>query len=444
MSDTHVSPREEAYRIIMATRREPSALLDELARLREKEFRGRYDMNLAVFLISGTIKLQKRLDLILSRFLRKKLTSHSDSLLTVLRLGCYQLLPDSNIPHYAAVNETVNLAKKYTPGAEALVNAVLKNVSRQIDSITFDELRRDPMNFLTQYYSYPIWFVREILTYWPEGVVEKLLKYGNDPQPLQIRLGLDADQIKDYIGGLQRRNIRFKQGKFLKHFINIISDVNPIELPGFADGTFVMQNEASGLVVELMNLQPNDKVLDLCAAPGGKTTDIAARIGVEGSVTAVDSSQKRLDLLRENLERLKIENVFAVQADGVKFNSGTYDKILVDAPCSGSGVFRKFPEARWITTPEDVGRLSQLQVQLLDNAVKLLEPEGRIIYSTCSVLRGENELVIQRFLEAYTDFAIVPPVNFPYTSLIGEDLVVRTFPGLKYLDNMFAVCLARK
>ncbi|MFH2054933.1 MAG: RsmB/NOP family class I SAM-dependent RNA methyltransferase, partial [bacterium] len=181
-----------------------------------------------------------------------------------------------------------------------------------------------------------------------------------------------------------------------------------------------------------------------CAAPGGKTTDIAARIGENGGVTAVDLSQNRLQLLRENLERLKIANVFVVQADGVKFSSGTYDKILVDAPCSGSGVFRKFPEARWITTPEDVGRLSQLQVQLLDNTVRLLEPGGRIVYSTCSVLRGENELVIQRFLEMHTDFAIVPPLNFPYTSLIGEDLAIRTYPGLKYLDNMYAVCLARK
>jgi 16S rRNA (cytosine967-C5)-methyltransferase len=444
MSETHVSPREEAYRIIMATRREPSALLNELARLREKNFRGRYDMNLAVFLISGTIKLQKRLDLILSRFLRKKLTSHSDSLLTVLRLGCYQLLPDCNIPHYAAVNETVNLAKAYTPGAEALVNAVLKNISRQIDSITFDELRSDQLNFLTQYYSYPIWFVRELLGYWPEGVVEKLLKYGNEAQPLQVRLNNDPELLKTYIGRLQRRNIRFKQGKFLKRFVNIITDVNPVELPGFSDGTFVMQNEASGLVVELLDPQPSDKILDLCAAPGGKTTDIASRVNADGSVTAIDHSQDRLQLLRENLERLKIESVIVVQADGTKFASGTYDKILVDAPCSGTGVFRKFPEARWITTPEDVGRLSQLQVALLDNAINLLAPGGRIIYSTCSILKAENEYIVERFLTKHPDFAVVAPENFPYTTLVGEDLFVRTYPGLKYLDNMFAVCLARK
>jgi 16S rRNA (cytosine967-C5)-methyltransferase len=439
-----LSPREEAYRVLMATRREPATLNNELAKLREKEFRGRHDLNLAILLISGTTKLQKRLDLILARFLRKKLSSHSDSLLTVLRLGCFQLLPDTGIPHYAAVNETVNLAKKYTPGAEALVNAVLKNVSKQIETLTFAELRDDPLNFLTQYYSYPIWFVRELLSYWPEPVVEKLLKYGNEPQPLVVRLMERDAGIKDFVATLQRRNVRFKQGKFLKYFINVMSDAHPTEIPGFSNGAFVIQNEASGLMVELLSVKESDEVLDLCAAPGGKTTDLASRVGQQGSITAVDISQDRLQMLRENLERLGIGNVFVVQADGTRFASGTYDKIMVDAPCSGTGVFRKFPEARWITAPEDVGRLAQLQVQLLSNAAKLLKPDGLIVYCTCSVLKAENEFVVERFLNEHPDFDVATPSHFPYSNLVGEDRLVRTYPGLKYLDNMFAACLSRK
>lgn len=444
MTEVKLSPREEAYRILMAARREPGIFQQEFADLKNKEFKGRYDLNLALYLTSGTIKLQKRLDLILSRFLRKKLTSHSDSLLTVLRMGCFQLLPECNIPHYAAVNETVNLAKKYTPGAEALVNAVLKNIAKQVDQLTFEELRSDPLNFLTQYYSYPIWFVRELLNYWPTGAVEKLLRTGNEPQPLVIRLKHDQEGIRAYLAELQRRTIRFKQGKFLKNFLNIMSDVNPIELPGFDDGTFVMQNEASGVVVELLNPQPGETVLDLCSAPGGKTTDIAMRMGVDGSVTAVDVSQERLDLLRSNLERLGIKSVFVVQADGTKFASGTYDKILIDAPCSGTGVFRKYPEARWITTLEDVGRLSHVQVELLANAAKLLAPGGSIVYSTCSVIKAENDNVVERFLNDCPDFVVAEPDDFPYSNLVDEDHMIRTFPGWKYLDNMYAVRLTRK
>jgi 16S rRNA (cytosine967-C5)-methyltransferase len=444
MTDSKLSPREEAYRILMVTRREPDAVQQEFVGLRQKDFRGRYDLNLTIYLVSGTIKLQKRLDLILARFLRKKLTSHSDSLLTVLRLGCFQLLPECNIPHYAAVNETVNLAKKYTPGAESLVNAVLKNVAKQIDALTFDELRADTLNFLTQFYSYPIWFVKELLGYWPSGVVEKILKTGNDAQPLVLRLQPDQEVVKLYLAELQRRSIRFKLGKFQKNFVNVLSDVNPSELPGFDDGQFVIQNEASGLVVELLSPQPGESVIDLCAAPGGKTSDIASRVGEQGSVLALDVSSDRLERLRENLQRLGIESVVTVQGDATQFSSGTYDKILVDAPCSGTGVFRKFPEARWITTPEDVGRLAQLQVRLLDNAAKLLAPGGRIVYSTCSIVRAENENVVSRFLTGNPDFEIAKPEHIPYANLIGEDLMLRTYPGLKYLDNMFAVLLKRK
>lgn len=150
--------------------------------------------------------------------------------------------------------------------------------------------------------------------------------------------------IRKYLSKLQQANVRFKQGKFLKHYVHIISDVSPTQLPHFEHGEFIIQNEASGLVVELLNPQPGDQVLDLCAAPGGKTTDIAWRIGADGNVTAVDVSEVRLRLLRENVQRLKLTNVFTVQFDGAQFSSGRYDKILIDAPCSGSGVFRKFPE----------------------------------------------------------------------------------------------------
>ncbi len=439
-----VTPREEAYRVLMLARRDPDTFQNEFANLKQTNFRGRFDLNLAIYLVSGTIKMQKRLDLILSKYLRKKLTSHSDSLITILRLGCFQLLPECNIPHYAAVNETVNLAKKFTPGAEAMVNAVLKNIAQNIATLTFEELRVDMLNYLTQYYSYPIWFVKELMNYFPEPVVEKYLRNGNEPQPLQIRLVDDAEFIKQYLAKLQKMNIRFKQGKFLKNFIHIISDSNPTQLPGFDSGKFIIQNEACGLVVELLNPQPNDTVLDLCAAPGGKTTDIAARVGPEGKVTAVDVSETRLNLLRDNLRRLVIENVLTVQSDGIKFGSGQYNKILVDAPCSGSGVFRKFPEGRWITTPEDVGRFAVLQCSLLANAARLLAPDGVLVYSTCSVLRAENDYVIERFLNEHPDFELVAPEWFKHKDVIGEDLLLRTYPGLKYFDNLFAACLRRK
>ncbi len=446
MSDQqqHLNPREESYRVLMVARRDPEALQFELSQLKQKNFRGRFDLNLAIYLVSGTIKMQKRLDLILSQYLRKKLSSHSDSLITVLRLGAFQLLPDCNIPHYAAVNETVNLAKKYTPGAEAMVNAVLKNIAQNVEKLTFDELRSDMLNFLTQFYSYPIWFVKELLATYPEAVVEKYLRNGNDAQPLQLRLREDGDRVKQYLAKLQQANIRFKQGKFLKNFIHVIADVNPTQLPMFDSGEYIVQNEASGLVVELLNPKPGDAVLDLCAAPGGKTSDIALRIGESGNVTALDISEPRLGLLRENLQRLKITNVFPIKADGAKFRSGEYDKILIDAPCSGTGVFRKFPEGRWITTQEDIPRYAAIQISLLQNAATLLKPGGAIVYSTCSVLRAENEAIVEQFLKDNPDFEIRLPESFKFKEVLGEDNLMRTYPGLKYLDNIFAAYLTRK
>jgi 16S rRNA (cytosine967-C5)-methyltransferase len=444
MSELNLNPREEAYRVLMVARRDPESLQHELAQLKQKNFRGRFDLNLGIYLVSGTIKMQKRLDLILSQYLRKKLSSHSDSLITVLRLGCFQLLPECNIPHYAAVNETVNLAKKYTPGAEAMVNAVLKNIAQNIEKLSFDELRSDMLNYLTQFYSYPIWFVKELLSYYPDTVVEKFLRNGNEAQPLQLRLHNDPELIRKYLAKLQQVNMRFKQGKFLKNFVHILSDANPSTLPHFDDGEYIIQNEASGLVVELLNPLPGESVLDLCAAPGGKTTDIALRVGATGKVTAVDISEPRLGLLRENLVRLKIENVFPVKADGAKFKSGEYTKILIDAPCSGTGVFRKFPEGRWITTAEDITRYASMQIALLKNAAELLLPGGSMVYSTCSVLKSENELIVDQFIKEMPEFAVTVPESFKIKDVIGEDRFLRTFPGLKYLDNISAAHLTRK
>ena len=444
MSELQLNPREEAYRVLMVARRDPEALQHELAQLKQKNFRGRFDLNLAIYLVSGTIKMQKRLDLILSQYLRKKLSSHSDSLITVLRLGCFQLLPECNIPHYAAVNETVNLAKKYTPGAEAMVNAVLKNIAQNIEKLLFDELRGDMLNYLTQFYSYPIWFVKELLSYYPETVVEKFLRNGNEAQPLQVRLQNDSEQIRKYLAKLQQTNMRFKQGKFLKNFVHILSDANPTQLPHFDDGEYIIQNEASGLVVELLNPLPGESVLDLCAAPGGKTTDIAMRVGPTGKVTAVDISEPRLNLLRENLTRLKIENVTAVKSDGTKYKNGEFKKILIDAPCSGTGVFRKFPEGRWITTQEDITRYATMQIGLLKNAALILAPGGAMVYSTCSVLKGENENIIAQFLKETPEFEVTVPETFKLKDVIGEDNFLRTYPGLKYLDNIFAAHLTRK
>ena len=444
MSELQLNPREEAYRVLMVARRDPEALQHELAQLKQKNFRGRFDLNLAIYLVSGTIKMQKRLDLILSQYLRKKLSSHSDSLITVLRLGCFQLLPECNIPHYAAVNETVNLAKKYTPGAEAMVNAVLKNIAQNIEKLLFDELRGDMLNYLTQFYSYPIWFVKELLSYYPETVVEKFLRNGNEAQPLQVRLQNDPEQIRKYLAKLQQTNMRFKQGKFLKNFVHILSDANPTQLPHFDDGEYIIQNEASGLVVELLNPLPGESVLDLCAAPGGKTTDIAMRVGPSGKVTAVDISEPRLNLLRENLSRLKIENVSAVKSDGTKYKNGEFKKILIDAPCSGTGVFRKFPEGRWITTQEDITRYATMQIGLLKNAASILAPGGAMVYSTCSVLKGENENIIAQFLKETPEFEVTVPETFKLKDVIGEDNFLRTYPGLKYLDNIFAAHLTRK
>ena len=444
MSELQLNPREEAYRVLMVARRDPEALQHELAQLKQKNFRGRFDLNLAIYLVSGTIKMQKRLDLILSQYLRKKLSSHSDSLITVLRLGCFQLLPECNIPHYAAVNETVNLAKKYTPGAEAMVNAVLKNIAQNIEKLLFDELRGDMLNYLTQFYSYPIWFVKELLSYYPETVVEKFLRNGNEAQPLQVRLQNDPEQIRKYLAKLQQTNMRFKQGKFLKNFVHILSDANPTQLPHFDDGEYIIQNEASGLVVELLNPLPGESVLDLCAAPGGKTTDIAMRVGPSGKVTAVDISEPRLNLLRENLTRLKIENVTAVKSDGTKYKNGEFKKILIDAPCSGTGVFRKFPEGRWITTQEDITRYATMQIGLLKNAASILPPDRAMVYSTCSVLKGENENIIAQFLKETPEFEVTVPETFKLKDVIGEDNFLRTYPGLKYLDNIFAAHLTRK
>jgi 16S rRNA (cytosine967-C5)-methyltransferase len=226
---------------------------------------------------------------------------------------------------------------------------------------------------------------------------------------------------------------------------------NPALEPAFLEGRFTVQDEASQLVVVLLDPQPGESVLDTCAAPGGKATGIAERVGPTGCVVAVDRHPRRLDLVRRHARRLGLDRVRAVDRDAARgvadlAPAGGFDRILVDAPCSGLGALRRNPDARWRVSPSDIPRLAETQIALLRSAAAALRPGGALVYSTCTLIPEENEDVVTDFLARAPEFRVAPAAECPTEArgLIGADGFLRCLPHVHDTDGFFAARLVRR
>ena len=384
------------------------------------------DRRLMTELVNGVVKHRLTLDWIIDRRVTKP-----DRLeigpRVILRLGLYQLGWLDRIPARAATFETVELARKrYHSGVASLVNGTLRGWLRDKDTQEWPDPERDPAAYLSVRYSHPHWMVERWLARYGMEHTMALCQYNNEPPPLWIRTNTLRISREELAARLAGEGCRTEPGRYAPEALSLLQGPAIRELKAFREGLFVVQDESSMLAAHGLDPLPGHNVLDVCAAPGGKTTHIAQLMGDTGAVVAWDIHPHRVKLIQEAQRRLGIRCIEASVSDATGSDSGRggatergvltmheagsgsehalpsrgFDRILVDAPCSGLGVLRRRPDARWNRRPEDIPRLAEVQEKILHHALSLLAPGGKLLYSTCTTEPEENRLVVEKALSA--------------------------------------------
>lgn len=396
-------------------------------------------------LVNGTTKMRRRLDYELSFYLNRPSTQLSLKLKNILRLGFYQLRFTDRIPDSAAVNESVNLAIAMCGKSQAsLVNAVLRSSIREPHKVKFVDRENNSIKYLADYYSYPDFFVKYCLDEFGFENTEKLLENYNKPPQVTYRvnnLKVKPDEVTNI---LQENKIEFSYGKYLPEFLHIEGGGLPLEPELIETGKVYVQDESSGMAVKLLNPTQESNVVDLTAAPGGKTTYIAIKMQNKGNVTAVEKSQDRLDLLIENALRQNISIISPVRSDMFKFDGGPFDRVLVDPPCTGWGTAGKHSDLRWTKSETDIKKMNRIQMAMIKKASKLVKPGGVLVYSTCTIIREENDKVIEDFLRMNKAFVLESGKNYVHDSLLSKEGYVKTYPVIDKLDGAFCARLRKK
>lgn len=395
-------------------------------------------------LVNGTTKLRRRLDFILSFFLKNKIEDLTPWIRNILRLGLYQIEYLDRVPDRSAVDESVKLAKRFGhQGTAGLVNAVLRNYLRDKKKVVFPSMEEDKVKAIGTAYSFPDWMIEDWLKQLGEKETIKLCEAFNRRAKISFRLNSLRIDKKGLEKALDMKKIKYRKGDFLENFYRMESKIDLENLFLFQKGYVYPQDESAGFPVLLLAPQPGESILDMCAAPGGKLTYIAELMSNSGRLTALDSSPQRMKRVKENCQRLGIENVSYQTGDAKYYSTVPLDRILIDAPCSGLGVLGRNSDARWQKKKEDMKRLAELQFSIISNAANLIKKEGIIVYTTCTLTRTENEDIITRFLEQRKDFRKEDASEHVDSKVVSRERFVRTFPHLQGLDGTFSARLKK-
>jgi 16S rRNA (cytosine967-C5)-methyltransferase len=406
------------------------------------------DRGLYAELVFGVLRRQGTLDHILQQLLEKPMIELDPLALVILRIGLYQLTCLDRIPESAAVNESVNLAKLITPGTSGLINAVLRNYLRRRDTISFPDMAANPAAAIAARHSQPEWLVEQWIAQLGVTEAEQLAEASSQQPPLTLRVNTLRSDRDLLLQEFETQGIEAAPCRFSPDGITLAGRHTVSALPGFEAGLFAVQDEASQLAGMLLGAEPGERVWDACCAPGGKTCHIAQLMDDRGELVATDISRSKLTLVQDNLRRLGISSVSTAVADLHQpdtFPEGYFDRILLDAPCSGLGVIRRNPEAKWRLFSGDITRLAAVQKTLLKNAAARLKPGGTLLYSTCSTSEAENELVVEDFLLHNPGF-VLENLNdhFPQLKqLIAFYGMFRVWPHRHGMDGFFAARIRR-
>lgn len=405
-----------------------------------------YEKGFVSELVHGIVERKITIDYIISSFSSIKINKIAPKVLTAIRIGLYQIMFMDKVPVSAAVNESVKLAKKFGgQRAGGFVNGLLRNIERSKDNIAYPE---NILERLSVCYSYPIEIIRLFVNEFGEEFTEEMLRANNSKRPLTLRCNLLKTSPEKLIESLRGEGVEarvYKNDKFpsLDYAVEVNKIKNMKALDSFQKGEFYVQDIAAMLVAETLSPKAGDTVIDVCAAPGGKTTHIAEKMQNIGKVIAFDIYKHKLDLINDNARRLGISICDTFLQDAAQLNEDYInyaDCVLVDAPCSGFGIIGKKPDIKYQRKPDDVKELAVISLSILKNASKYVKSGGVLVYSTCTVLSEENEKNIERFLEENGDEFTLERIEC--ISADNEGFVT-LYPHIDGVDGFF-ICKLRK
>lgn len=389
------------------------------------------DKGLLQEIVFGVCRWYFALEDLHNRFLKKRLAKQDLMAAILLKVGAYQL-HFTRIPKHAAINECVNAAKqlgldKFT----GLINAILRKVSKVIE-LDMDKLAAD---------SHPAWFREKIRHNWPDQA-DHIFAQNNQYPPMTLRVNPQHVKREAYLDLLSAADIEASACEYAEHGITLSKPCNVNDLPHFADGYVSVQDEAAQLCCSLMDLQAEQRVLDACAAPGGKTCAMLEQ-APEISMTALDSDEQRSKRIRENLARLKLSaQIHIAEGQNLEdwWDNKQFDRILLDAPCSATGVIRRHPDIKLLRKQEDIKQLAEVQLQLLRSLWLTLKEGGKLVYATCSVFPQENSRIIERFLKQETSASLETiDAHWGIDTGFGRQLM----PQKGGHDGFFYACLSK-
>ncbi|MBZ0200843.1 MAG: 16S rRNA (cytosine(967)-C(5))-methyltransferase RsmB [Ignavibacteriaceae bacterium] len=422
------------------------AYLDKLLdnEMRNSELSGP-DKALLFEIVHGVIRWMGRLDWILNGFYKGQFSKAIPNLKNGLRVALYQILFLDRVPDHAAVNEAVEFVKRLQGQKPAdLTNAILRNILRTKNAIRYPDPNEDLIGYLAAFYSHPSWMIKRYVARFGREDTEKLLAANNEKPFLTLRINGLKTNRDEFMQLLESVNLRYTPGKFLPEFFQLQNLTNITSWEYFTKGYFNIQDESAGLACKLLDPQPGEKVIDLFAAPGGKTAFLAHLMKDEGEITTLDRYESRLKILEKNMERLGIKSYKTFAVNALEFEGELYDRVLADVPCSGTGTLSKKPDIKWKKDMLDIRKMAKNQYDLIVKAASLLKPGGVLVYSTCSIEPEENFEVVNKFLINNPDFQLQPAGEFFRKDLIDENGCVQTLPQLHNMDGAFAARIVRK
>ncbi|KJS01248.1 MAG: 16S rRNA methyltransferase [Peptococcaceae bacterium BRH_c4a] len=400
-----------------------------LSRILEQHKPGGLDRAFATEVVYGTLRSLNTLDWILQQHVNQPLEKQTPWIRNILRLGVYQIMYMDRVPAPAAINEAANQARRFGhPGVVKFVNGVLRNVLRKAGEISFPSLESDPVKHISLKYSHPAWMVERWIAQMGVRETISLCMANNRPAPHTARvntLKTTRDRLIELLAG---EGVRAAKTRYAPEGIDLEGAGGLRGFPPFEQGLFQVQDESSMLVGHAVSPPPGSLVLDVASAPGGKATHLAQLMDDRGTVMAADIHPHKLKLIEENCQRLGINCVKPVMADARNLSAEFLERadfVLLDAPCSGTGVLRRKPDSRWRKFPEQIPEITILQREMLEEASRCLKPGGILVYSTCSVLPEENQDQVRAFLQSHPRFRGESLVDF----LPGELGEEETAPG---------------
>lgn len=441
--------RETALRVIHAVSEKGGYANILLAEELKRGDLSELDRRFATELVYGVVKAGETLDWIIGRYVDKPVKKMEPWARCILRLGMYQLFYLTKIPRSAAVNESVNLARRYgarLKSSAGFINAVLRRAAREPGTAEFPQGPGKATEYLSLKEMHPRWLVKRWIREMGFEAAQKICRFDNEPAILSVRTNTLKITRDDLISRLIEEGCLAEKSALVPEGIKITAHGAMKDLDSLKEGLWQVQDESSMLVAHVVDPQPGEFVLDVCSAPGGKTTHLAQLMENRGRIMAGDLYPARLEKVAENARRLGI-NIIETAAGDARCIGERYfrqaDRVLVDAPCSGLGVLRRRPDARWRVTAEEMKKLPPLQLEILESASRCVKQGGILVYSTCTMEPAENAGVIEKFLEANKDFSLVETGQYlPEKKRSGG--TVQLLPHIDGTDGFFIARMERK